>query len=81
MQSCLDPSTRPACLSDRTLDSAVKHIIKKFPNVDTKVYLLSVSLLPLFLLCAPLVTVNPLNKDTLGTYKLSFFSVVSLVRR
>jgi NCK-associated protein 1 len=35
-KSCLDPSTRPACLSDRTLDSAVKHINKKFPNVDTK---------------------------------------------
>ncbi|CAI8006773.1 Nck-associated protein 1-like, partial [Geodia barretti] len=35
-KSCLDPNTRPACLSDRTLDSAIKHINKKFPNVDTK---------------------------------------------
>lgn len=37
VQSCLDANTRPACLSDKTLDSAIKHINKKFPIVDTKV--------------------------------------------
>jgi NCK-associated protein 1 len=35
-KSCLDVNTRPACLSDRALDSAIKHINKRFPNIETR---------------------------------------------
>jgi len=35
-KTCGDPSTRPSCLSEKQLESAIKHITKKFPNIDTK---------------------------------------------
>ena len=35
-KTCADSSTRPSCLSEKQLESAIKHITRKFPNVDTK---------------------------------------------
>ena len=37
MQSCADPTTRPSCLSEKQLEGAIKHVVKRFPNIDTKV--------------------------------------------
>ena len=39
MQSCADPTTRPSCLSEKQLEGAIKHVVKRFPNIDTKVSL------------------------------------------
>ena len=33
----MDPSTRPSCLAEKQLEAAIKHINRRFPNVDTKV--------------------------------------------
>uniref|UniRef100_A0A8D3CWX1 Nck-associated protein 1-like n=1 Tax=Scophthalmus maximus TaxID=52904 RepID=A0A8D3CWX1_SCOMX len=33
-QSCADPKQRPSVLTDKTMESAVKYINKKFPNID-----------------------------------------------
>ena len=36
-QACGDPATRPTCLTEKALESAIKFVVKKFPNIDTKV--------------------------------------------
>ncbi|XP_035486180.2 nck-associated protein 1-like [Scophthalmus maximus] len=33
-KSCADPKQRPSVLTDKTMESAVKYINKKFPNID-----------------------------------------------
>lgn len=38
-QQCAEPASRPSFLSEKTLESAVKHISRKFPHFDTKVNL------------------------------------------
>ncbi|XP_072308153.1 nck-associated protein 1-like [Eucyclogobius newberryi] len=33
-KTCTDPKLRPSVLSDKAMESAIKHINKKFPNID-----------------------------------------------
>ncbi|KAL0977917.1 hypothetical protein UPYG_G00163190 [Umbra pygmaea] len=33
-KTCLDPKLRPQCLTDKNMESSVKYINKKFPNID-----------------------------------------------
>uniref|UniRef100_A0A1I8ADZ0 Nck-associated protein 1 n=1 Tax=Steinernema glaseri TaxID=37863 RepID=A0A1I8ADZ0_9BILA len=35
-KACADPKSKPAFLTDKSLDGAIKNIVKKFPVVDTK---------------------------------------------
>ncbi|KAK0397830.1 hypothetical protein QR680_002290 [Steinernema hermaphroditum] len=35
-KACADPKSKPSFLTDKSLDGAIKHIVKKFPVVDTK---------------------------------------------
>lgn len=35
-QACGDAKSKPAFLSDKSLESCIKHIIRKFPNIDSK---------------------------------------------
>lgn len=36
LQACSDAKSKPAFLSDKSLESAIKHIVRKFPNTDIK---------------------------------------------
>ena len=36
LQACGDANSKPAFLSDKTLESSIKLVIKKFPNIDVK---------------------------------------------
>ncbi|XP_045128198.1 membrane-associated protein Hem-like isoform X1 [Portunus trituberculatus] len=35
-KACGDAKSKPAFLSDKSLESCIKHIIRKFPNIDSK---------------------------------------------
>lgn len=35
-KACGDAKSKPAFLSDKTLESSIKNIVRKFPNIDTK---------------------------------------------
>lgn len=35
-QACGDAKSKPAFLSDKSLESCIKHIVRKFPNIDSK---------------------------------------------
>lgn len=35
-KACSDASSKPAFLSDKSLESAIKHVVRKFPVMDTK---------------------------------------------
>lgn len=35
-QACGDAKSKPAFLSDKTLESSIKYIVRRFPNIDTK---------------------------------------------
>lgn len=35
-QACGDANSKPAFLSDKTLESSIKMVVKKFPNIDVK---------------------------------------------
>ncbi|KAK2722427.1 membrane-associated protein Hem-like [Artemia franciscana] len=41
-KACADPKSKPSFLSDKTHESSMKHVVKKFPNIDIK------SLQPIF---------------------------------
>lgn len=36
-QACQDPQNRPSFLSEKPLETAIKHLVKKFPVAETKV--------------------------------------------
>lgn len=36
-KACGDPKSKPSFLSDKTLESAIKHVVRKFPVTETKV--------------------------------------------
>lgn len=36
-QACQDPQNRPSFLSEKPLESAIKHLVRKFPVAETKV--------------------------------------------
>ena len=35
-QACGDAKSKPAFLSDKTLESSIKYIVRRFPNIDIK---------------------------------------------
>lgn len=35
-KACGDAKSKPAFLSDKTLESSIKHIVRRFPNIDVK---------------------------------------------
>ena len=35
-QACGDAKSKPSFLSDKSLESCIKQIIRKFPNIDSK---------------------------------------------
>lgn len=35
-KACGDAKSKPTFLSDKSLESAIKHVIRRFPNIDTK---------------------------------------------
>lgn len=35
-QACGDAKSKPAFLSDKSLESCIKQIVRKFPNIDSK---------------------------------------------
>ena len=36
LQACGDAKSKPSFLSDKSLESSIKHIVRRFPNVDIK---------------------------------------------
>uniref|UniRef100_H9GRR6 Uncharacterized protein n=1 Tax=Anolis carolinensis TaxID=28377 RepID=H9GRR6_ANOCA len=36
LQTCMDPRSKPAFFTEKTMESSIKYIIKKFPNLDTR---------------------------------------------
>lgn len=36
LQACSDTKSKPAFLSDKGLESAIKHVVRKFPSTDGK---------------------------------------------
>lgn len=63
-QACGDAKSKPAFLSDKTLESSIKYIVRRFPNIDIKgvrsVFLWS------------LLHVNHVTADRIISYSLSF---------
>lgn len=39
MKACADPKSRPGFLTDKTLEPAIKYIVRKFPQMDIKVHI------------------------------------------
>ena len=37
LQLCGDVGQRPSCLVEKQLEGVLKHITRRFPNIDTKV--------------------------------------------
>ncbi|XP_062827137.1 nck-associated protein 1-like isoform X1 [Anolis carolinensis] len=35
-KTCMDPRSKPAFFTEKTMESSIKYIIKKFPNLDTR---------------------------------------------
>lgn len=36
LQACGDAKSKPGFLSDKTLESSIKYIVRRFPNIDIK---------------------------------------------
>ena len=36
VQACGDAKSKPSFLSDKTLESAIKHVVRRFPNTDVR---------------------------------------------
>lgn len=43
-QACADPKTRPSILTDKAMEPAIKYINKKFPNIDFRGNIVSLTL-------------------------------------
>jgi hypothetical protein len=63
-QACGDAKSKPAFLSDKTLESSIKYIVRRFPNIDIK----GVSSMLLW----SLLHVNHITADQIISYSLSF---------
>lgn len=43
LQTCANPKTRPSLLTDKAMEPAIKYINKKFPNIDFRGNIVSVT--------------------------------------
>lgn len=62
-KACGDQKSKPAFLSDKTLESSVKYIVRRFPNIDPK----------------SLANVQPLRNEVLKSLSLYYYTFVDLL--
>ncbi|KAK4882050.1 hypothetical protein RN001_005369 [Aquatica leii] len=62
-KACGDAKSKPAFLSEKTLESSIKNIVRKFPNIDVK------SLQPL----------QPIRNDIIKSLSLYYYTFVDLL--
>ncbi|XP_025425507.1 membrane-associated protein Hem [Sipha flava] len=62
-KACGDAKSKPAFLSDKTLESAIKYIVRRFPNVDIK----------------GLQAITPIRNDIIKSLSLYYYTFVDLL--
>ena len=62
-KACSDQKSKPAFLSDKSLEASVKYIVRKFPNIDPK----------------QLSNVQPLRNEVLKSLSLYYYTFVDLL--
>ena len=62
-KACGDQKSKPAFLSDKSLEASVKYIVRKFPNIDPK----------------QLSNVQPLRNEVLKSLSLYYYTFVDLL--
>nr|WEL12754.1 NCK-associated protein 1 [Halisarca dujardinii] len=65
-KGCQDPASKPPFLSDKSLESAIKHLVKKFPVAETKG-------------AAALSPLSPLQKDLVAALQNSYNTFVDVM--
>ncbi|XP_050438959.1 membrane-associated protein Hem [Adelges cooleyi] len=62
-KACGDAKSKPAFLSDKTLESAIKYIIRRFPNIDIK----------------GLQAITPIRNEIIKSLSLYYYTFVDLL--
>ncbi len=62
-KACADQKSKPAFLSDKSLESSVKYVTRRFPHVDTK----------------SLASLQPLRNEILKSLSLYYYTFVDLL--
>ena len=62
-KACADQNSKPAFLSDKSLESSVKYVTRRFPNIDTK----------------SLGNIQPLRNEILKSLSLYYYTFVDLL--
>ncbi|KAJ1522587.1 hypothetical protein ONE63_001770 [Megalurothrips usitatus] len=62
-KACGDAKSKPAFLSDKTLESSIKYIVRRFPNIDTK----------------GLQAISPIRSEIIKSLSLYYYTFVDLL--
>ena len=61
--ACGDTKSKPSFLSDKSLESSIKSVVRKFPNVDLK----------------PLSNIHPIRGEIVKSLSLYYYTFVDLL--
>lgn len=78
-QSCADPKTRPSLLKDKGMESAIKYINKKFPNIDFRGNIVSLTATSVLYFCFSFVPYCFRQEDIQYLYNTNVFGAHEII--